>query len=375
MTIYPGGGSGNNNNDPLTGGPYLDIPNGWNADLSPKLEAARNQTGLVRACAIGTSIMQGYGATTLQTNFINKWRDAMQTIYGDGGSGAIGVWSGPAATTGVSGNPQFPMTWTTGWTSVGGGQGYLVSSTTAGNSLTWSLRGKHVRVWFITNSVFGTFSTTIDGVNMGTTSTVGSAAMGSVEYDLTTSGPHTVVVSVVAPASGVYISAAEGWNDTGFVLDNWAVWGSVAAEINQLIGGGYPAGETAGKWTIQQPHLIDLLISDVGGNDQAAATDIPTLVSLLGEANSYARMNNPLVATLGMQFPASPDANGSYYTYSQAVQTYYRSIGAAYFDAFSLYRGNNLYSTAKNWTSAGNPHPNPAGQLILEGLLTPLTKL
>lgn len=359
----------------VTGGPYLTVPTGWDDDLQIKLAASKAGSGLTRACAVGASIMQGYGASTLQGGFVNLWRDYMQSIYGDGGSGVIGVWNGPASTTGVSGNPMFPMTWSAGWTPIAGGQGWLVHSETTGNTLTWTLRGKHVRVWFVRNSIFGSFTTTIDGVNMGTTSTTGAAAMGSVQYDLATSGPHTVTVTVATPASGVYLTSAEAWNDTGFVLDNWAVWGTVAATINQLIGNGYPAGESAGKWTILQPHPIDLLINSYGGNDQAAQTDIPTLVALLDEASIYARQNNPLVATLGMQFPNTPDTSNNYYTYSQAVQAFYRSIGAAYFDGFGLFRGSNLYSTAKGWTLANNPHPIDAGQQVLLTHLEPLGTL
>lgn len=212
----------------------LYAPDDWGSLLGPKLAAA-SSGALVAIGAFGDSVQQGLGGTVpWDDGYFGVTRDAVQSLYGDGGSGWQGVIDSPPAQG--FGNPTRPTvtgTWTAYGTDVGVGGTGIYSSTTGATYTESTVRGRYVDVHMIDVPSSGAAEVRINGTLVGTIN--GNAAFNTKKttYDRGAPAEGTTCTVEIRATSTLpfWLCGIVGRNSHGVVFHNVAKWGKTSALI------------------------------------------------------------------------------------------------------------------------------------------------
>lgn len=237
------GFSGGSSSNPATSA-TVDLTIGWNTSLLTALAASG--TSLARLAVIADSLGSGAFASNLRTkSWVGLLQTQLQASYGDGGSGFVSpgqsdTWltsqAVPAGTvTTYKGNGSIATT-TGVWGSNTAVAMAGIALTTVDVAATYIdvVRGSTVKVYFLGNAG-GNASASVQ-VDGGAIVPVLDTAVGLQPYVYTLSGlstgTHTVKVSYTdAGVKTLFYAGMEGFNPTGFTVDNFSVYGIKAAQM------------------------------------------------------------------------------------------------------------------------------------------------
>ncbi|MFF1684498.1 GDSL-type esterase/lipase family protein [Streptomyces sp. NPDC058254] len=221
------------------------VPPGWGATWRAKRDAAG--TAQAKIAVVGGSASQGFYASNPHTK---SWpgvvRTALQSSYGDGGSGfmsssmsstvlssgdaaALAAWTSAGAIIGQSG------AWLQGGSKYGPGVNYLYADTT-GASLTFTVRGTTAKIYTVSGGgARAAFTYQIDG---GTAVNVADSGISASNIQVTTitglsNASHTVKVTWAGTATGtgqnLSVCGVSGENATGVIVHNLALAGAMSS--------------------------------------------------------------------------------------------------------------------------------------------------
>ncbi|MFE2075187.1 hypothetical protein [Streptomyces misionensis] len=261
------------------------VPRQWGEFWRPARSAAKAGTGKASIAVVGGSSAVGFYASNLLTK---SWPSVLagnlQAVNGDGGSGFTSALYSPS---GIAGNDSAAInqwtangsvavqtgTWAIGGYPVGPGWGYLYTST-AGSSLTWTVRGSTVAIYTLGGD--GGRAPWTYSIDEGQAVTVTDSTTTGLTVSKTTvtglqAGPHTVTVTH-AGAGGQYLSVCgvSGENASGVVLNNLARKNANAAWY-------LPSGR--GPWNGGSSYPADLLIYEVSPQDVIDGVAVDTWAS------------------------------------------------------------------------------------------------
>lgn len=328
------------------------------------------------------------------TNYVGVLARALQSKYGDGGSGfSPNYWD-----TNATFNAKYPTTnnrhvnWTGTWTvtkdsTARGFLGNVKVVPANGSKAQFITRGKHVAVYY-GSSISGaadTFTVAIDG---GSPDTVTVAAGGSTPamfekvYDVGATGMHTVVITG-SSAPTVSINGVCGYNDTGVVVNNIATPGMLLSSYGSVTSLGAAnswvysfLGYSTSSGAALTPSLkADALILEFGLNDANTPVAVDTVLDPLVTASVFWRNyagtpvnlgNGKLMPLLYVQAAAGAWASDSdsinrltaYSDYCTAFRALAQQYNAVYVDLTSTY---NSYLKDKSEGYYFNNTVNTAG--------------
>ncbi len=272
---------------------------------------------------LGDSISYGnYSSVNTQadlshpaTSYVGVLATALQTKYGDGGSGFSPNYYDSNATI----NAKYPTTnnrhvnWTAG---PGGGAGWTVTKDNTargylgnvkivpsnGSKAQFLTRGKHVVVYYgvpPSTATTDSFTVSIDGTTTTVTVDVNAATnpvMREATFDVTGTGIHTVIITASSSPT-TSINGVCGFNDTGVVVNNISTPGMLLSSYGSVTALG-----AANSWTYSflgystsngaalTPSLkADALILEFGLNDANTPVDTDLVLDPLVTASIFWR--------------------------------------------------------------------------------------
>ncbi|MFF9269067.1 GDSL-type esterase/lipase family protein [Streptomyces rochei] len=370
--------------------PFMYVPPGW----GKRWFAARDNAGssLARIVAVGGSATAGfYASNPLTKSWPGLLASTLQGMYGDGGRGfqssalsptilsgsdpaALAAWQAAGAAVGQTG------TWTQGGSFYGPGGHYLYTST-AGNTLTFKVRGSTVRIYTVAGAGRPAFTYQIDAASPVS---VTQNATSSIQVTTVTglaNAEHTVVLTAGA---GDYLSVCgvSGENPTGVVVHNLAVAGATSARY----GTSHTAASMNAVWNGGPDFPADLAIWSVGANDASANNSADVWSSNVARWLRAIRDNSPAVGDVDILF-AMPHfgrhegTNFRYQDYIARARGLCDTYGAAYVNWWGLGRNSwEYFNSLGYWgTNAGtgaagtdSVHLSDAGFQYMADSLLPL---
>ncbi|MFI7329370.1 glycosyl hydrolase family 28-related protein [Streptomyces rubiginosohelvolus] len=248
------------------------VPDGWGKFWRAKRDAA--ESGKARIIAVGDSVTKGYYCSDLVTkNYVGILRTALQSAYGDGGSGLFSVNRTPAI---IGAKPEAIAAWqangsiatTTGtWTDTVLWYGPGISSiyATAAATATFTVRGSTLKIYTLAgvNTPNAGYTYSIDGAAAVAVADPGlsSASVRTQTVTGLSAGTHTVVISYNGSGgSRLQLIGVAGERDTGVIVDNA---GRSGAQTSHYFVAG--TGNTLWHGGTSQP--ADLVIYALGLND------------------------------------------------------------------------------------------------------------
>lgn len=373
----------------------LYVPAGWGTFYKAKRNAAGS--GQCVIAAKGDSVTQGLWSSSLRNkSWVGLCAAALQTQYGDGGSGFfIGQRSTLNATMTTAGYATQTelvafsgASWAVFNNLGGAGDGGIrcAASPATTHTLTFQVRGNTVQVFHLTGSGNGSFSWTVDGVSQGTVSTNAATGASVVSATGFGGGVHTVVLTVAIGQAAVYINGVRGTNATGVIVDNYSISGETSAAAAVSNFGSAPA------WTGGANNPCDLLIYSEGLNDAFGSVAVDTFVSnvttflrTVRDGTGTAPKNGATDILIVVQHVGKHDTSVPtfYPQYVSRLYTLAQTYGAAVVNMWAQYQTSYAAANAVNYwgsgTSSGaagadNVHPSDAGhQLIADAVLPILT--
>jgi hypothetical protein len=377
---------------PAVSGLYL--PSGWGQFWIAKRNAAA--AGKAVIAAVGDSITAGYySSDPYHLGWVGRLRSSLQAQYGDGGSGfrkaiesqpAYVDLSFPTAAINayVASGVAFVTTgtWAVGITAAGyaGPAGRFLTSTTSGSTITFTVRGTTVSVYFATASGFASsIPWTIDGVAQ--TPINQNEAAGTYKISVTglALGNHTVKFTVPSGGASVNISGVSGENATGVVVNDFAIPGlgtSSSYSNNDVYGG-------VGLWSGGSSYPADLVIYGAFGDDvlSDAGGDV-------WETNARRYLSGVKEGTNGQSdiLIVAPhigqfDTSFVYQEYVDRARGLAETFGAAFYDMWRVGRNSWSYWQSLGYFAiedgSGNSgssegHLSDAGSAYVASLLLPI---
>ncbi|MGQ5606145.1 SGNH/GDSL hydrolase family protein [Streptomyces sp. EKS3.2] len=264
---------------PKPASPGVYFPEGWGRYWLAARNKAAAGTGLARIVTVGGSATLGYFASNPRTK---SWpglvAGALQSSYGDGGSGFQGVslsqtlagdnaaayaaWLTAGAAVAQSG------TWTQGGSTFGPGATYIYSDQT-GATLTFKARGTTVKIYTVTGS--GTRPAMLYSIDGGADVSVpqpgGTAAIQTTTVTGLSNTEHTVVLKVGTATTGQYLSVCgvSGETASGVILHNCALGGATSSRYSNDT-----ATSLNAVWNGGAAFPADLAVYSAAPNDAAA---------------------------------------------------------------------------------------------------------
>jgi hypothetical protein len=375
------------------------VPPGWGASWRAARATAAAGTGLARVAFVGDSITQGFDASNLYTtSYPHLIRSTLQTTFGDGGSGFLGMAHtsnySVFEASGYSGQLRVALsgTWTTNTPESGsvggegtGGVGY--SSSTSGNTATFSqVRGTSITIWYSTFPSNGTFTVTVDGSVVGTINAGIAQSMASTTYAVS-AGTHTVILTLTA-AAGVTIFGVTGSNATGVRVDNYGRSSADSRHFNLSTNGAANAtvtGGTAATYSGGSANPCDLLIYAMFVNDSGNGVTGTQYMSNIKQHMDQVRnrVANPATDIIFFHPHIGRWDGTNYRSLEYAAQMHSAAaiFGAAYVNAGAINKNSwDYFNSLGGWGSGHNTtgasgtdsvHPGDAGhQLYANYLLT-----
>jgi hypothetical protein len=360
----------------------ISIPAGWGSFWRAKRALAGAGTGKATIAVVGDSVAWGaYSSNPSTKGWASLVRIALQTAYGDGGSGYVGVQNALAVMSALGVSSAARTAYgaaaavTGTWASNGGfGIGNVsISSATTASTITFTVRGTAVSMYYVTNPGNATFNWSIDGVAQTAVSTNASGNMGRTTVTGLATGSHTVVISQPG-TSNLFICGCAGENASGIVLNNFSTFGATSANYNNTDsfggvakwsgGSGYPAdlnvyalslnsagAGVAGDGWIRDVHRYLQQVKNVA----APASDVLIVMEHIGNADN---------------------ATPVYQEYVSRIQDLAAAYGAGLINLWTLGRNSYNYWAALNYWSVedgtGGPgssaqHPSDLGHAFIAG--------
>lgn len=256
---------------------FISRPAGW----GERWRTARRETDerLVSVCIIGDSISGGETASNWLTHgYVNLVRQYLQSKYGDGGSGFVGL------TFRALGNPGGGQVTETGaWTNDDTENGITrmaVRPTAPGSgaTMTFPVRGTIVDIWFKTyngspvlaptEAAYGTFDYRIDAGAWVPVNLNQATGILKVTVSGLSAGDHTVTIRATT-GTGKFFGVS-GRNATGLVINNMSYSGSGITNLGRTTKGMTTPLDTAENTmafrTIMATAPHDLVIHNLGGD-------------------------------------------------------------------------------------------------------------
>ncbi|MFC8099442.1 GDSL-type esterase/lipase family protein [Streptomyces sp. NPDC057363] len=347
------------------------VPHGWGAFWKAKRDDAL--TNKARMIVVGGSASQGYYATNLHSGgWVGEVRNALQTRFGDGGSGffpasrtatyisgaadtnALAEWltnKSVAAQAGV---------WTLGGSQYGPGVTYVYCQTT-GASITFTVSGTIAKIYTVTGgstranytySVGGGTPVAVSDVGGSTSSiqvtTVNGLAPGTHEVTLTWNGTTS--------GTGQYLSVVgvSGENATGIVVDNLAKAGAKASTY----GNHLPSALNA-VWNGGADYPADLCVFTAGPNDAVAGTSVDEWSNGVARYFKAVRDANNGETDLMILLPhlgTHDVTNFLYQDYASRARGLADAYGAALVDMWAIGRNSwSYWDSLGYWGTASDP--------------------
>jgi lysophospholipase L1-like esterase len=370
----------------LTAGGAVTLPPNWNANWKAK----RANAGIsgAKIMAVGDSITHGYYASNLKTtSWVGRLRSSVQAVHGDGGSGmfstsstAVVINPDPAVIAQWTANGSLATTtgtWAAQPLFIGPGITYMRA--TAAASVTFTVRGTDVRLWYITGGApRAAWTYSIDGgAAVPVAGVVSATAVAFIDVTGLAPGNHTVTVTWAGGAGDVldFIGVA-GENATGVVVDNLGRSGTQAVQWATNSALTLP-------WSGGVSNPADLVILGLGINDagvpatgEAWVRDMARYLSAVKAANQGTTDLILVMHHFGNQ--ANP---GIYADYSARARGLASAYGAALVDLWRMGRnswdywnGLGYWGNGSNAGPAGtnSVHPGDAGHQYIADVITPL---
>jgi lysophospholipase L1-like esterase len=372
------------------------VPPGWGSFWKAKRDAAKAGTGLATVAAVGSSSTQGlYASNLMTTSFAGRLKTALQSSYGDGGSGFFSTgnsatfFGAGASTTAWAAIPGNFCTTSGSWSignPYGPGANYL-STSTAGSSITFTLRGTTIRVYTMSGGGRVNWTYSVDGA-----AAVPVTDSGVVSIQVTTitglsAGSHTLTLTHNG-AGGSFFSpcGATGENATGVVLNNYGLSGAQTATFADLSQTYMPAA-----WSGGPNYPADLVIYALGANDANANVAADTLAANVrkflstvkdGTSSSGVKATGNTDVLILMQHIGSYDSTTyKWQDYTERVRGIAEAYGAAFVDIWPLGRNSwNYWQSLGFWgnsTTVGvagtdTIHMSDAGHQYVANTLLPI---
>lgn len=345
----------------------------WDAAL------ARTDTASARWLALGDSLTEGQGASTIDDRWIDLTRDALQHRYAvDGVVGGVGYRPGvfavypPDSTWAVWQSDQTDVSPDFTTPSLG----YRSVDLSAGSSISYPVRGTGIDLWWSPGG--GSFDYSIDGAEPRTidTSAAGasdvSGGAGVTSVDGLESSLHTVTITVADDEpTGVVLegfTAFDGDRDKGVTLFDSAHSGATVATFTADLDGFLSTVEAAQS---------DLVTITLGANDAVDTTPADLESGYLTLVEGIKALPEPPTVVVIDEFSSELDdlfaRQGTSSDYQAAVTSVADRTGSV---LVSL--GDALPADAaadgdlSSLLSADGIHPNDAGARIIAGHMTEL---
>lgn len=370
------------------------VPPGWGSTWRTKRDAAASAKATL--AVVGGSASQGmYASNPLTKSWPALVRTALQTTYGDGGSGFRST--SLSSTILASGDSAALAAWTTAgaivaqtgtWTQSGNKYGPALCglyTETTGSSMTFSgVRGTTVKIFTVSGGTRPNFTYAIDGgAPVTVTQNAGSAAIQVTTVTGLSTGAHTVALTCGTTTTGQYLTVVgvEGTNATGVVVNNLAMGG---ASSSSYANNG--ATQLNSTWNGGVDYPADLVVFTAGPNDASAnvtadawATNVAKFFKAVRDANNGATDLMILLPHAG-NFDTT---NYRYQDYAARALGLAHAYDAAFIDMWALGRNSWPYWNSLGYwgTNAGTGaagtdtvHPSDAGfQFMADQVLPILT--
>lgn len=372
------------------------VPPGWGTHWKAK----RNQalTTKARIVVVGGSASQGYYASNLHTGgWVGGIRTALQTQYGDGGSGFFpasrtatyisGSADANARTAWLANRSIAAQTgvWTLGGSQYGPGCTYVYCQTT-GASITFTVTGSIVKIYTVTGaSTRAGYTYQIDG---GTAVAVADGGGSSASIQTTTvsglsAGTHEVKLTWNGTSSGtgqfLSVVGVAGENATGVVVDNLAKAGARASTY-----GNHTASALNAVWNGGANYPADLCIFTAGPNDAVAGTTVDQWSNSVARYFKAVRDANNGATDLMILLPhlgTHDVTNFLYQDYASRARGLADAYGAALVDVWAIGRNSwSYWNSLGYWGTASNPgaagtdsvHLSDAGYAFVADIVKPI---
>lgn len=348
------------------------------------------------AAVVGDSIAKKFNASSIANSWVGKVRANLQSQYGDGGSGFMGMadYGTPGGTWLSSYWTQYPdtdrlksnsTTWTlstnANWQYDGPGF-TMASSSTAGTNMEWNgMRGTTIAIYILglaATTGGGTYTISVDGKQVGGIfTTINKGANAPYRQVITTSAttaPHKIVLTI--RSGGVNLFGASAENSAGILVNTFARGG---LRSNDTVAG----VNHGGKWNGGASYPCDLLIMALGVNDMANADSV---ASVTGDAQrkliSVARNGGSRADILFVcHHPGNRDYKYNYhdiiarqrelaYAFDGALINMWTTYGNTYAEAAAMnYWGS---TTTVGISGSDGLHPSDAGHLLIANEVIPI---
>lgn len=391
-------------------------PANWGQIWRSKLAAAKAGTGKATVAFVTDSTGRYWASDPINKGWVGLLRSALQSQYGDGGSGFIGA----ADLARIA--AQAPASYTTsgllvdvsgstfllngGFTYAANLQGTSGAGTTEGpgfgtctnqasqggaaavGAFTFPVRGSSISAYYATGLSAGTAAWTVDGASQTALNLGLAAGINRITVGGFSTGAHTVVITGNATTNNViYLMGVSGENNSGVVVNHFARNGITTAGINSAAGFIWGTTNNA-DWNGGVNYPCDLLV--LGGgliNDAfygvSGDTSMANIRKFIHRIRNSRSDGGPDIAIVAPAAGSWEAAGGSNLFYSDAMlrlRGLAEAYGALFIDVWSVLQNSYSYGTALNFwsdgTQSGNPgsdqvHPGNAGHQMHFGIVAP----
>lgn len=334
----------------------LYVPSDWGSIWDPAKQAAA-AGGKSTVAVIGHSLTRGFSADLDATGWVAKLRAALQSRYGDGGSGWRGVIDSQLVIGSSMDNWPNRAVISAGWsyyTGAGGTDGpgatVVMSDNTAGR--TWKfpgLRGRRFKAYHLGAAGNGQYRVIIDnGAPSAIVDTNGAQAPAASPVFNAAAGVHDLTVSTQGGA-GVVLQGASAENDSGIVVNNY---GKSSGKVSDFVGDN-TFGWSA-DWNGGEHYPADLLIINLDAGDIFAGTTVDAYLNNMRTILDHVRGAGSRHGGVELMFVMShigklDDVNRLYPEYCHRTRALAETYGAAFVNVWSA--GRNSYD---HWADLGN---------------------
>ncbi|MFJ8146986.1 GDSL-type esterase/lipase family protein [Streptomyces sp. NPDC096048] len=373
------------------------VPDAWGEYWRTKRAAAAAGTGLARVIAVGGSSTAGWHASDLiNTSWVGRLKNALQSQYGDGGSGFFPVSRSATIISATAAIPAWQAagclveqagTWRAGSSLPGPGITYVYTET-ADSTITFRVTGETVRIYTVAGpppaGTRAAWAYTIDG---GAPVTVQDAGGAEASIQVTTvsglsAAEHTVTLAWAGTVTDTdqffSVCGVEGERATGVVVDNLARPGAAS---NRYAAQSATVGAI---WNGGANFHGDLAIYSAAPNDAAATppvtgaqweTNLVSWLRAVREAN-YDTDVMIVIPHIG-RYESAP----IYHEYSARARTIAEAYGAALVNTWTLGKNSwDYWNSLGYWGTQTNPggpgtdgvHPSDAGHAYIADQVLPL---
>jgi lysophospholipase L1-like esterase len=337
---------------------------------------------LVRVLIASASIGAGQLASNQGTkSWYALLRAALQSRYGDGGSGFMSPDWRAAATpsSGVASSGAWTDVQSPGppATSEGGIGGYAVRPTVSGNAatLTFTFRGTTLDIFTKTDPTYGRVDYQIDGGSVVQIALNSAASIKTTTITGLSTATHTVILTAAAGTSRIF--GIRGRNATGVIVDNVSSGGRSIQDMARATTS--ITDHNAAMDTLAAIGPVDLAIIGLGPNDvifDESTTIQDSLWNGLEELHNYivkgglSLASPPSVITMlehigtADTIPAFAFLKRDWIQLSSVVRDFSDATSTALIDYWAMGRHSWDYWAAKSYWGSSNTdqvHPSDAG--------------